>query len=100
MGTMARDTSFDERRRQRELEDEEEKRAKEARKSPGAAGAGRNAATSSRTGDAATDKLLELFQRAEPLIEQLNSLYNQYITGVESRPPLERRKQLDQTMMA
>lgn len=97
---MARDTSFDERRKQRELEDEEEQRKQEARSTPGGAGSGRSSGNTSRTGDAETDKLLELFQRAEPLIEQLNSLYNQYIAGVESRPPRERRKQLDQIMAA
>lgn len=95
---MARDTSFDERRRQREQEDEEERQQLELRKNPGAAGAGRPGTQPGRTGDAATDKLLELFQRAEPLIEQLNNLYNQFLAGVEQRPPLERRKQLDQTM--
>ena len=50
-------------------------------------------------------KLDELMRRAEPLIEQVNSLYRQYSTGVESRPPIERRKQLEAlissvTMMA
>jgi hypothetical protein len=93
---MARDSSFDERRKQRELEDEQERLEKESRK----AGllAGRPSGMSRSTGDATSDKLMELFQRAEPLIEQLNNLYNQYLAGVESRPPLERRKILDTTM--
>jgi len=41
----------------------------------------------------------ELITRAEPMIEQVESLYMQYIRGVEKRPPLERRKQLEQIMM-
>lgn len=46
------------------------------------------------------DKFLELILRAEPLIEQLNNLYNMYFTGVEKIPPIERRKQLDQLMLS
>jgi Mg2+ and Co2+ transporter CorA len=90
---MARDTSFDERRKQRELEDEDDRARQEARKSGNSPGK-----ALARTGDAHTDKLLELFQRAEPLIDQLNSLYNQYVAGIEQRPPHERRKQLDELM--
>lgn len=47
---------------------------------------------------AGTDKIQELCQRAEVLIEQVNNLYNQYLSGAEKRPPIERRKQLDQIM--
>ena len=36
--------------------------------------------------------------RAGPLIEQLNNLYNQYACGVDKIPPLQRREQLDQMM--
>ena len=95
---MARDTSYDERRRQRDLEDEQDQQLKDQRKLGNPISAGRPNKSGSRTGEAETDKLLEGFERAEPLIEQLNSLYNQYITGVEQKPPLERRKQLDQLM--
>lgn len=44
------------------------------------------------------DKLNELLERAEPLIVQVNSLYNQYAQGVELRPPRERHNQLEQVM--
>src|SRR2546423_209285 len=47
---------------------------------------------------AGTAKLIQLVDLAEPMIEQVNALYNQYINGVEKNPPTERRKQLDQTM--
>lgn len=43
-------------------------------------------------------KLNELLERAEPLIMSVNSSYNQFAAGVEVRPPLERRVQLDQMM--
>ena len=43
-------------------------------------------------------KIDELLQRAEPMIEQVNSLYQQFVAGVERLPPLERRKQLEQLM--
>ncbi len=46
-----------------------------------------------------TEKVNELVQRAEPLIEQINNLYNQFISGAEKLPPTERRKQLEQTMV-
>lgn len=48
--------------------------------------------------DAEMEKLQELMGRALPLIEQVNSLYNQYRAGVERRPPLERRNTLEQVM--
>lgn len=92
---MARDQSFDERRRQRELEDEEDKAQLELKKA-GNPIAGRSGV--SRSGDPAIDRLIEYYQRAEPMIEQLNNLYNQYVAGVDTHPPHERRKQLDQIM--
>lgn len=46
----------------------------------------------------ARDNLDPLIRQAEPLIEQLNNLYNQFIAGVDSRPPLETRKRLDSVM--
>ena len=97
--SMAKDTSFDERRRQRELEDQEDRDRVESRKM-GTPIAGGNAKGPGKSGDAAIDKLIENFQRVEPLIEQLNNLYNQFFAGVERRPPIERRKQLDQLMMS
>ena len=43
-------------------------------------------------------KIDELLRRAQPLIEQINSLYTMFMTGVERLPPLEKRKQLDMMM--
>lgn len=45
-------------------------------------------------------KVDDLMRRAEPLMEQVNSLYNQYAAGTEQRPPIERRKNLDQLMVS
>jgi hypothetical protein len=49
---------------------------------------------------AEVEKLTELVNRAIPLIEQVNSLYNQYRNGAEKRAPLERRSQLDQVIQS
>lgn len=54
--------------------------------------------TRTATRNIAIEKMVDNFERAEALIEQLNNLYNQYVAGVERLPPNERRKQLDQTM--
>lgn len=47
---------------------------------------------------AGSEKLDELMTRAEPLVEQVNALYNQYVAGIERTPPVERRRQLEQLM--
>lgn len=101
---MAREKSFDERRREREREELEanggqdpEKSLKDRRASSPEKASGKRA--KELTGDGSVAKLLELMQRAEPLIEQVHSLYNQYLAGIETRPPVERRKQLDQVML-
>ena len=93
---MARESDFDLKKRQREREDEQDAEVAR-RKDDQKHGALR--VTTRSTGDPAIDKLLELFARAEPLIDQVNALYGQYIAGVESLPPLERRGQLDQLML-
>jgi len=49
-------------------------------------------------GASSNEKLQQLIDQATPLIEQLNNLYNQFFAGAERTPPIERRKQLDQTM--
>lgn len=49
--------------------------------------------------DRTTEKLDELMHRAEPLLEQVNNLYNQYISGAAQVPPNDRRQQLDQIMV-
>ncbi|HCM40865.1 MAG: hypothetical protein A2Z97_07205 [Bdellovibrionales bacterium GWB1_52_6] len=38
----------------------------------------------------------DYLNRIDPLIDQVDSLYGQYIHGLEKHPPLERRKMLDQ----
>ena len=42
------------------------------------------------------DKFEDLVERAGPMIDQLNNLYNMFFAGAERLPPIERRKQLDQ----
>lgn len=44
------------------------------------------------------EKFIKFFEQVEPLLEQLNNLYRNYVNGVESRPPIERRKRLDEMM--
>ncbi len=43
-------------------------------------------------------KLADLLDRAGPLVESVNASYNQYFSGVEMKPPIERRRLLDSTM--
>src|SRR5690349_7418955 len=50
------------------------------------------------TGEADSERFLELLSRVESDIERLDSLYNQFFAGVERRPPLEVRKQVEQGM--
>jgi hypothetical protein len=91
--------SFDERRRKRELEDQREREAAELRskaKAGPTAPRGPRFPGSKPEEDVTAGSMAELFDRIEPLIERLNSLYNQYILGVELRPPREVRSQLDQ----
>ncbi len=60
------------------------------------------ATTRGEKASAATDseKLIQQLQQIDPLIDQVNSLYNQYIAGIERLPPIERRKILEQMMDA
>ena len=101
--------SFLERLREREDEEEAEaqKRAEERELAARRAGPGmtKASATAGILEDAraiqesgSSEKLHELLERVEPLIGQVHQLYNQYFTGVERAPPIERRKQLDQAM--
>lgn len=46
------------------------------------------------------DPITQLLQQVDPLIDQVNSLYNQYLGGIEKTPPLELRKQLEKSMDA
>ena len=96
---MARD--YEDRKRQREEEDEADAAAELAKKTtPGSSSKSWPTIDIEAARGAGVEKLIELMDRAEPLIEQLNALYQQYITGVESRPPIERRTHLDQVMTA
>jgi hypothetical protein len=95
---MAREKSFEERRKEREREDEEDQVEAPSLAARRGSTVKRPDMDLSGFGGGSTEKLTELFERVEPLIEQCNNLYNMYITGVESRPPLERRKHLDQVM--
>jgi hypothetical protein len=46
--------------------------------------------------DTGSKRVRILMRRAEPLIEQLDATYRQYVLGVEDIPPNERRLYLDQ----
>jgi hypothetical protein len=85
------DNPWTRKRRQQEEEDEEQERIEEIL-------SGRVQNLKPGQLDASTEKLMEYLKRADPMIEQINNLYNQYLTGAEKRPPTERRKQLDQLM--
>lgn len=90
---MAKDGN-DARKRRREREDEQEV---ERLSGPGS-GPGGDRAQGAGTSGGESERLTQLLERADPMIEQLDSLYMQYMAGVEWRPPLERRKQLEQLM--
>jgi hypothetical protein len=47
-----------------------------------------------------TDKLDQLLHDAQMLIEQVSNLLKMYVVGVESLPPVEKRKILERTMEA
>ncbi len=85
-------------------EDEDEKRRRERREREDADDEASGSMASKRAGLAhvptavGDQKLLQLLDQATPMIEQLNNLYNQFFAGTERVPPIERRKQLDQTM--
>lgn len=98
---MAQDDDYFSRRRRER--DRQEERQGERRDEPGRDGADGDPSSQSGENTGLTDlskKIDELMRRAEPLMEQVNSLYNQYAAGVEQRPPVERRKNLDQLMVS
>ena len=89
-------------KRRREREDEEEAAAE-------AENLGKAVNSSTRAGannldptipKQNADKFDDLLQRADPMIEQLNNLYHMYAVGVESLPPIERRRNLDTVMLS
>jgi hypothetical protein len=80
------------RRREREKENEEI----ELNKPNVASKAGLAAPTA--IGASSNEKLVQLMDQAGPLIEQVNHLYNMFFSGAEKKPPIERRKHLEQVM--
>ena len=86
--------TFDERRREREKEElrsNEEQSLSEKRGIP-------SSKKAEEPQNISVDQFLVQLEKAETSIDQLNGLYNQYLSGVESRPPHERRKVLEQLM--
>jgi hypothetical protein len=91
---MARDQD-DSRKRQREREREDERDAEErAIRQARASGV-----SASEANKIVGDKFTELILRVEPMMEQLNNLYNMFVSGMEKVAPIEKRKQLDQMML-
>lgn len=87
----------EEREREEELQSEILKRRLQGNHRPDAgADIAREASMFQSSG--ASDKLVELLDRVEPLLEQVNVLYAQFFSGMERLPPKERHKQLDQVM--
>jgi hypothetical protein len=76
------------RKRRREREDEAEREQELLNKNK----------SSSNTGNISSDKVDELINRGDLLIDQLNNLYTMFASGAEKLPPTERRQQLDQIM--
>lgn len=91
---MATD-SFEAARKKRQQEEERERENREMLSQKGKPGVLKVPGVK-QAPDLSIGTMSELFDRMEPLIERLNSLYNQYILGVETRPPIEVRSQLDQ----
>lgn len=50
--------------------------------------------------DTGSKRVRILMRRAEPMIDQLDATYRQYVLGVEDRQPIERRLHLEQTIAA
>ena len=77
--------------RRREREDEQDAAISKARQG----GVDRTGAPLAPGVPVGADKFEELIERAGPMIDQLNNLYNMFFAGAEKLPPIERRKQLD-----
>ncbi len=85
-------------KRRREREDESEREHEQKRiRDRGVVPSGRNLGTEGLSSDPG-QKLLELLDRAGPMMEQLNNLYAMFFAGVEKRPPIERRQVLEAVM--
>jgi len=84
--------------RRRQREDEADDEFEKGKRPPGVMRGGQESVLPGPVDS--TEKLKQLIDRVEPVIEQVNTLYQQYLTGVERLPPIERRKQLEQMMEA
>jgi hypothetical protein len=86
--------TFDERRREREKE--------ELKSQEDTSLSAKRGIPSQRKPEVPTaihaDQFLVHLEKAETLIDQVNGLYNQYLSGIETKPPIERRKVLEQLM--
>jgi hypothetical protein len=89
---MARDDDdYRERKRRRDEEDDKEREKELLGRTDGVI-------RKSDLSGVSSEKVDELILRAEPMIDQIQGLYNQYLSGIEKHPPNERRKQLEQLM--
>ncbi len=91
------------RRREREQDDEEEvsRRQQDAVKKGGNLGKSGGFDPNEIAAPAASsERLTQMIEQVPGLIEQVNNLYNMYFSGAEKRPPIERRKHLDQQMLS
>ena len=88
---MARDEdSIRERKRKREEEDSRDHKLKESVKGK-AQPKGQNASSTTSS----EPSLHQLLEKVSSMTEQVDHLYQQYIQGLEKKPPVELRKQLE-----
>lgn len=80
-------------RRKRRREEEEKREAEEK-----AAAELRRQADSNKISDDLLTRVEDIHRRAPIIMEQIDNLYRQYISGALSRPPVEERNRLDQMM--
>ena len=99
---MAKDDDYRKIREKRDQEDAEEAAEKAKRNADIPTRGTKTGPAGGSFSGASRDpaQLDTMLLQAEPLIEQVNSLYNQYLAGVERAPPIERRKLLEQLMAA
>jgi hypothetical protein len=94
MGNMVpSDDEEERRRRRREREDEEEREAERKREAE-------LHGISKPSEEGVDNRFRDLVNRAEMMIDQVNTLYNIFASGAERLPPIEKRKQLDQVIVS
>jgi hypothetical protein len=91
---MAKDKDNDPWRRLREREDEDQTNTSLPSPNSGHA----DAVDVSKPISSDSVKMIQAMEQTSVLIDQVNSLYSQFLAGIEKRPPLERRKLLDDQM--